>query len=417
MAHKKAGGSSRNGRDSEGKRLGLKVSDGETVRAGGILVTQRGTPYKPGLNVSVGRTHSLHAEVDGVARYQRKAGRVNVSVEPALVAAGALRDMARGERQPGARGVWRAAFDANARRRRALDLSSFRDVDVTGPHGIVDRYGNVRTWDKRRPDVGYGATRPTLVPRDSDLLPVDIEPGKMPDPSNPPAWQELKDAWKVMLEALNVDERSLPAKREAISSLLRSAFRAGRRAEVVRTVMPSLYQDLFSHSQEIGWAAAYAIASIRGDGRLDSGRIPDRSPDLERIVLNEIQAMLTARAPVFSQLHVEQVQRANGVASVHLRVDVSNGPPLQLLGRRPHGPRPEWLGTEPELEVIVTDARARILARQTDRAPSNDDFLARLQMNVKVNTREVKELFVDPWLDKRPLGRHRVTINEPLAAR
>ncbi|MCK8783481.1 50S ribosomal protein L27 [Roseomonas sp. NAR14] len=88
MAHKKAGGSSRNGRDSAGKRLGVKKYGGEVVRAGNILVTQRGTKMMAGRNVSVSRDHSLHATVDGHVKFERKAeGRVHVSVEPVALAA------------------------------------------------------------------------------------------------------------------------------------------------------------------------------------------------------------------------------------------------------------------------------------------------------------------------------------------
>lgn len=88
MAHKKAGGSSRNGRDSAGKRLGVKRSDGQFVQAGNIIVTQRGTKMRPGNNVLVGRTHSLHATVDGHVKFERKAeGRVQVSITPMAVAA------------------------------------------------------------------------------------------------------------------------------------------------------------------------------------------------------------------------------------------------------------------------------------------------------------------------------------------
>jgi len=88
MAHKKAGGSSRNGRDSAGKRLGVKLYGGQAVRAGNIIVTQRGTKMMPGRNVLVGRTHSLHALVDGVVKFERKADhRVAVSVEPLAAAA------------------------------------------------------------------------------------------------------------------------------------------------------------------------------------------------------------------------------------------------------------------------------------------------------------------------------------------
>ena len=88
MAHKKAGGSSRNGRDTAGKRLGVKRSDGQLVKAGNIIVTQRGTKMRPGRNVGVGRTHSIHAMVDGVVKFERKAeGRVHVSVVPVQQAA------------------------------------------------------------------------------------------------------------------------------------------------------------------------------------------------------------------------------------------------------------------------------------------------------------------------------------------
>ncbi|HTQ70203.1 MAG TPA: 50S ribosomal protein L27 [Acidocella sp.] len=88
MAHKKAGGSSRNGRDTEGRRLGLKKAGGQAVIAGNILVRQRGTKVKPGSNVGVGRDHTLFALVDGKVVFQRKADdRVHVSVEPAALAA------------------------------------------------------------------------------------------------------------------------------------------------------------------------------------------------------------------------------------------------------------------------------------------------------------------------------------------
>jgi large subunit ribosomal protein L27 len=70
MAHKKGMGSSRNGRDSAGQRLGVKRGDGEIVRAGSILVRQRGTPMKPGVNVGVGRDHTLFALVDGTVKFE-----------------------------------------------------------------------------------------------------------------------------------------------------------------------------------------------------------------------------------------------------------------------------------------------------------------------------------------------------------
>jgi large subunit ribosomal protein L27 len=72
MAHKKAGGSSRNGRDSESKRLGVKVYGGEVIRAGGIIVRQRGTRIHPGVNVGVGKDHTLYALVDGTVTFRVK---------------------------------------------------------------------------------------------------------------------------------------------------------------------------------------------------------------------------------------------------------------------------------------------------------------------------------------------------------
>ena len=69
MAHKKAGGSSRNGRDSQAKRLGVKVFGGERVNAGQILVRQRGTRVHPGVNVGIGRDHTLYARVGGQVQY------------------------------------------------------------------------------------------------------------------------------------------------------------------------------------------------------------------------------------------------------------------------------------------------------------------------------------------------------------
>jgi len=85
MAHKKAGGSSRNGRDSESKRLGVKLYGGQEVLAGNILVRQRGTEYHPGDNVGMGRDHTLFAKVNGVVKYEVKGAlkRRTVRVEPA----------------------------------------------------------------------------------------------------------------------------------------------------------------------------------------------------------------------------------------------------------------------------------------------------------------------------------------------
>jgi len=71
MAHKKAGGSSRNGRDSAGKRLGVKRFGGQTVRAGSILVRQRGTSIHPGKNVGLGKDYTLFAKIDGVVTFDR----------------------------------------------------------------------------------------------------------------------------------------------------------------------------------------------------------------------------------------------------------------------------------------------------------------------------------------------------------
>jgi len=78
MAHKKGGGSSRNGRDSAGKRLGVKEFGGQAVTAGSILVRQRGTKFVPGQNVGVGRDWTLYAEIDGKVRFDKDGKRVNV---------------------------------------------------------------------------------------------------------------------------------------------------------------------------------------------------------------------------------------------------------------------------------------------------------------------------------------------------
>jgi large subunit ribosomal protein L27 len=69
MAHKKAGGSTRNGRDSQAKRLGVKCFGGETVRAGNIIVRQRGTRFHPGVNVGMGKDHTLFAKADGKVEF------------------------------------------------------------------------------------------------------------------------------------------------------------------------------------------------------------------------------------------------------------------------------------------------------------------------------------------------------------
>ena len=84
MAHKKAGGSSRNGRDSESKRLGVKKFGDQVVVAGNILIRQRGTKYHAGTNVGVGRDHTLYAKEDGRVKFARKGpkNRMFVSVQP-----------------------------------------------------------------------------------------------------------------------------------------------------------------------------------------------------------------------------------------------------------------------------------------------------------------------------------------------
>ncbi len=89
MAHKKSGGSAKNGRDSKGRRLGVKRFDGEVVRPGTIIVRQRGTRIHPGVNVGMGRDHTLFALIDGRVKfspYAKKGGRKKVSI---LVSEGA----------------------------------------------------------------------------------------------------------------------------------------------------------------------------------------------------------------------------------------------------------------------------------------------------------------------------------------
>jgi large subunit ribosomal protein L27 len=88
MAHKKAGGSSRNGRDSAGRRLGVKLYGGQTCLAGNILVRQRGTKWHAGYNVGIGKDHTLFALIDGHVEFKSKAkGRTYVSVNPMTEAA------------------------------------------------------------------------------------------------------------------------------------------------------------------------------------------------------------------------------------------------------------------------------------------------------------------------------------------
>ena len=84
MAHKKGVGSSRNGRDSESKRLGVKLFGGQTVKAGSIIVRQRGTTHNPGENVGLGKDHTLFALVDGTVEFKMKRDNKSyVSVKPA----------------------------------------------------------------------------------------------------------------------------------------------------------------------------------------------------------------------------------------------------------------------------------------------------------------------------------------------
>ena len=84
MAHKKGAGSSRNGRESESKRLGVKLFGGQTVKAGNILVRQRGTQHHPGENVGIGKDHTLFALIDGKVEFKKKTNnRSFVNVIPA----------------------------------------------------------------------------------------------------------------------------------------------------------------------------------------------------------------------------------------------------------------------------------------------------------------------------------------------
>ena len=87
MAHKKGVGSSKNGRESESKRLGVKIYGGEAVRAGNILVRQRGTAHHPGNNVGMGKDHTLYALIDGTVVFRKKKNnRSFVSVQPRVEA-------------------------------------------------------------------------------------------------------------------------------------------------------------------------------------------------------------------------------------------------------------------------------------------------------------------------------------------
>jgi len=85
MAHKKAGGSTRNGRDSESKRLGVKRYGGQLVKAGSIIVRQRGTQFHPGVNTGIGKDHTIFAKVDGVVKFEVKGprSRKTITIVPA----------------------------------------------------------------------------------------------------------------------------------------------------------------------------------------------------------------------------------------------------------------------------------------------------------------------------------------------
>jgi len=83
MAHKKGVGSSKNGRESESKRLGVKIYGGQAAAAGNIIVRQRGSKHNPGANVYMGKDHTLHAKVDGIVQFQKKANNKSfVSIVP-----------------------------------------------------------------------------------------------------------------------------------------------------------------------------------------------------------------------------------------------------------------------------------------------------------------------------------------------
>jgi large subunit ribosomal protein L27 len=87
MAHKKGVGSSKNGRESESKRLGVKIFGGQTAIAGNIIVRQRGTKHHPGKNTFMGKDHTIHAAIDGIVKFEKKkGGKSYISVVPATEA-------------------------------------------------------------------------------------------------------------------------------------------------------------------------------------------------------------------------------------------------------------------------------------------------------------------------------------------
>ncbi len=90
MAHKKAGGSSRNGRDTAGRRLGFKKFGGESVIPGNIIVRQRGTRWHPGVGVGIGKDHTIFAVIEGEVAFRHKLGRVFVDVRPVAASPMAL---------------------------------------------------------------------------------------------------------------------------------------------------------------------------------------------------------------------------------------------------------------------------------------------------------------------------------------
>ena len=129
MAHKKAGGSSRNGRDSNPKRLGMKAYGGETVRAGAIIMRQRGTVLHPGVNVGIGKDHTLFALVDGTVNFTIKGARQHKYANVDAGGAGAPRSdaLARTKKGPGRPGPlsW-VAGPGRARRLAPLDPAQHR---------------------------------------------------------------------------------------------------------------------------------------------------------------------------------------------------------------------------------------------------------------------------------------------------
>jgi large subunit ribosomal protein L27 len=82
MAHKKGQGSSRNGRDSPGKRLGVKVFGGQIVKGGSIIVRQLGTKFVPGTNAGIGRDYTIFSKIDGIVRFEHSKGKIKVNILP-----------------------------------------------------------------------------------------------------------------------------------------------------------------------------------------------------------------------------------------------------------------------------------------------------------------------------------------------